>query len=280
VSDHNGTQLEPLACGDLALGGGAALLPPSALPDGAVNHFTLNESDLGCVLSLLTSCPLVATTAPGMGFDCTTTGCNFGPPVPIPNGGLSACAVSTFASPASGTVNLLTGATTANVSLNLHLFVTGNGTQPCPRCSATGAPGAIGTGTCDRGARAGLSCSTTNSHGLSKDCQPGGTDGSIDIGSIAANLSPVTTGTTSKSNPAGLFCGGQTNAGCFGLPGCRSFVETGGAPNATLSALSPQPATLASTFCVPSSGNVLVDGSTDLPGPAAISLPGTIRANF
>jgi len=275
-----GTIVQNLACGDLALGGGASTLPPSTLPDGAVNHFALNASDLGCVLSLLTACPLSATTSAGPGFDCTTTGCFFGPPVPVPNGGLSVCSVSTFASPSSGTVNLVTGATTANVALDLHLFVTGNSTQPCPRCSATGTPGAPGSGTCDRGARAGLGCTTMNSHGLSKDCQPGGSDGSFDLGSLLANLSPVTTGTASKSNPLGLFCPGQTSAGCFGAASCRSITETGAAPNAALSAVTPQPATLASTFCVPASGNLLVDGSADLPGPAAISLPGTIRSQM
>ncbi len=275
----SGTVLLPLNCGDLALGSGASGIPPSALPDGAVNRFSLNESDLGCVLSLLTACPLGPTSVSGTGFDCTTTGCNFGPPVPVPNGALSACSVSTFTAPSTGTVNLVTGATTANVSLGLHLYVTGNAGQPCPRCSATGAPGAPGSGTCDRGARMGLACSTTNSHGLSKDCQPGGTDGSIDLGTVIANLSPVTTGTASKSNPNGLFCPGQTSPGCFGQSTCRSMTETGAAPNAALSAASPQPATLVSTFCVPSSGNVLVDGSAGLPGPAAISLQGTIRGS-
>jgi hypothetical protein len=278
--DGSGTVLQPLACGDLALGNGASGLPPSTLPDGSVNRFLLNTGDLGCVLSLLTACPIGPTTIAGPGFDCTTTGCFFGPPVPIPNGQLSACSVSTFSSPSTGTVNLLTGATTANVGLNLHLYVTGNAGQPCPKCSASGTPGAPGTGTCDRGARAGLACTSTNSQGLSKDCQPGGTDGSVDLGSVVANLSPVTTGTSSKSNPTGLFCPGQTAPGCFGDSTCRSFSETGVAPNATLSAVTPQPATLVSTFCVPSSGNVLVDGSAGLPGPAAISLQGTIRGQF
>jgi hypothetical protein len=126
----------------------------------------------------------------------------------------------------------------------------------------------------------GLSCSTTNSQGLSKDCIPGGTDGSVDLGTVTANLTPVTTGTSSKSNPTGFFCPGQTTAGCFGQATCRSFTETGAAPNAALSSVTPQPATLVSTFCVPSSGSVLVDGSAGLPGPAAISLPGTIRGMF
>src|SRR5258707_137001 len=83
----------------------------------------------------------------GAAFDCTRAGCIFGRRVPVPNGALSACSVSTFTSPSTGTVNLVTGATTANVNLGLHLYVTGNAAQPCPRCSATGAPGAPGTGT-------------------------------------------------------------------------------------------------------------------------------------
>ena len=78
-------------------------------------------------------------------------------------------------------MNLLTGATTANVSLSLHLYVTGSAAAPCPTCSATGAPGAPGAGTCDRGANAGGACTTLNSLGLSKDCQPGGADGSVDL---------------------------------------------------------------------------------------------------
>jgi hypothetical protein len=280
VRDGSGTVIEPLACGDLALGSGASTIMPSALPDGAVNRFALNEGDLGCVLSLLTACPLGPTSAVGPSFDCTTTGCSFGPPVPVPNGGLSACSVSTFTSPATGTVNLLTGATTASVNLGLHLYVTGNAAAPCPRCSATGTPSAPGTGTCDRGLHAGNTCTTTNSHGLSKDCPPGGSDGSVDLGTVVANLTPVTTGTAAKSNPSGLFCPGQTSPGCFGRADCRSFSETGAAPNAALSSVAPQPSTLVSTFCVPSSGSVLVDGSAGLPGPAAISLQGTIRGNF
>jgi hypothetical protein len=273
--DGNGAMLAPLACGDLALGAGASTLPPSSLPDGAVNQFTLG----GC--GLLLDCALLPTTAPGAGFDCTNTGCNFGPPVPIPNGGLSACAVSTFAAPAGGSTNLLTGASTLNVPLALHIFVTGNAAQPCPRCSAVGAPGAPGTGTCDRGGNAGGACTTLNSQGLSKDCQPGGSDGSVDVGTINASLSPVTTGTATLANPNGLFCPSQHTAGCFGDPACRSVQVTGAAPGVSLlAAATPQAATLVSTFCVPASNNALIDGSADLPGPAAISLSGVIRARL
>jgi hypothetical protein len=275
--DGNGNVIRNLNCGDLALGHGLGSLPPSALPDGAVVHFDLG----GCSVLPLLTCSLTATPTAGPGFDCSTTGCFFGPPVPIPNGGLSACSVSNFTAPVSGSVNLLTGATTTNVSLGLHVFVTGNATQPCPRCSAMGAPGAPGSGTCDRGARAGLSCSTTNSQGLSKDCLPGGADGSIDVGTINASLSPVTTGTVSLSNPSGLFCPGQTQPGCFGSGACRSITETGVSPGVAItSSLAPQPATLVSTFCVPATGNALLDSPAGLPGPAAISLQGTVRSQL
>ena len=124
-------------------------------------------------------------------------------------------------------------------------------------------------------------CETTNSQGLSRDCLPGGSDGSFDLGSIAANLSPVTTETASLSNPGGLFCPGQTAPGCFGDAACRSITETGRSPGAAItSALSPQPATLVSTFCVPATGNGLLDGPAGLPGPAAISLPGQVRSQL
>jgi len=276
----SGGLVRDLPCGDLAIGGGASRIPLTPLPDGAVNHFSLNATDLGCVLSLLTSCPLGPTTASSPDFDCTSTGCAFGAPLPIPNGSLSACAVNTFAAPATGTVNLVSGATTANVMLSQHVFFTGNAAQPCPRCTATGAPGAVGSGVCDRGARSGLSCTTRNSQGASSDCTPGGSDGSIDLGSFTANLSPLTTGTASTSSGSGLFCAGQATAGCFGDAPCRSITETGQAPLAALSAISPQPATLASVFCVPSSGSSLIDSQVNLPGPAAVSVPGRIRAQL
>jgi hypothetical protein len=275
--DGLGGTLGTLDCGELSLGNGNGGLPPSTLPDGAVVHFRLG----GCSVLPLATCALDAEPTPGVGFDCTSTGCSFGAPVPIPNGALSVCSVNTFAAPASGTVNLLDGSTTANVSLNLQIFLTSNPGQPCPRCSATGTPAAPGSGSCDRGARAGLTCTSTNSQGLSRDCLPGGSDGSTGLGTIGANLSPVTTGTASKSNPTGLFCPGQTAPGCFGEATCRSITETGTSPGAAItSALAPQPATLVSTFCVAATGNNLLDGPAGLAGPAAISLPGQVRSQL
>ena len=34
--------------------------------------------------------------------------------------------------------------------------------------------------------------------------------------------------------------------------------------------------TLAGTFCIPSSGNPLVDNIENLPGPGAVSVPGSV----
>ncbi len=37
----------------------------------------------------------------------------------------------------------------------------------------------------------------------------------------------------------------------------------------------PFATTLAGTFCIPATGNGVVDGLSDLPGPGAVSVPGT-----
>ena len=70
-----------------------------------------------------------------------------------------------------------TGASSTSVPLQSDNYLTGNLAQlPCPRCSATGTPAAPGTGTCDRGPRTGMPCTTTNSGGITRDCPTGGAD--------------------------------------------------------------------------------------------------------
>src|SRR4029077_20350458 len=138
-----------------------------------------------------------------------------------------------------------TGALSTPVPLNSDTYLTGNLAQPCPKCSATGSQSSPGTGTCDRGPRAGLTCVTTSSTGYTRDCLTGGTDGThpctpgggacIDgshVGVIKVNQSPRTTGTASKTDPNGNFCPGQSNAnghqfGCFGSSACRTITENG-----------------------------------------------------
>src|SRR5262249_12403 len=153
-------------------------------------------------------CLLAPTDGSGGGVDCTDTGCNFGPPLPIPNGGLSTCVVNTFAQPVSGTVDKGTGQASIDLPLSSPALLPRNPDRPCPRCSATGSPATPGFATCDRGARATLACATTNSQGLSSDCPPGGGDGSTDLGVIGVNLSPLVTSTASAADPGGIFCAG------------------------------------------------------------------------
>jgi len=97
------------------------------------------------------------------------------------------------------------------------------------------------------------------------------------------NLSPLTTGTASKTDPAGNFCPGQSSTGghmfgCFGSSACRTITENGAA-SGPITTGTPASATLAAVFCIGATGNGLVDASADLPGPGAIALPGTFTVH-
>ena len=85
------------------------------------------------------------------------------------------------------------------------------------------------------------------------------------------------------TNGTGNFCPGQTNTGghmfgCFGSAACRTITENGVASGA-ISTGTPASATLAAVFCIGATGNGLVDASADLPGPGAVSLPGSFTAH-
>jgi hypothetical protein len=164
--------IKTLTCGGLNIGGGGSIVAEGPTPDGSISRFSLSCAGTSCTLGSTSTPPTVNTAGP----DCTDTGCNFGTPLPIPNAGLSTCVLNTWTAPASGTVDLTAGTSTTNVPLQSHVVLTGNAAQPCPKCSAAGSPSSPGTGTCDRGPRAGLACTTTNSQGLTRDCLTGGSD--------------------------------------------------------------------------------------------------------
>jgi hypothetical protein len=111
-------------------------------------------------------------------------------------------------------------------------------------------------------------------------CTPGGgncIDGSH-VGPIMVNLTPLTTGTANKTADAmGNLCSPQSHSGCFQKPTCTSITENGSASAVTFGV--PANATLASVFCIAATGNGIVDGAADLPGPGAVSLPGTYNAH-
>jgi hypothetical protein len=301
--DTAGTlDLLDLACGGLNIGGGSSTVPEGPTPDGSTSRFTLDCSGDACTLG--------ATTAPGDTFDCTGTGCVFGTPLPIENGGLSTCVANSFAQPATGTLDLGTGALTANVVLSSRVVLTANPAQPCPICRTgstsgapcSGSPSSPCTGVCQGSPNEGAACTSTNSSGLSRDCpQPasdvgssrcyGGTNNgavcstgvdcpggicSVLVGTLAVNLSPLTTGTAEDSAADGLFCPSQSSAGCFGDAECRLIRENGAPAGSLLPIGTPHATTLASVFCIPASGAILIDGAASLPGPGATSLPGTL----
>jgi hypothetical protein len=313
------TVIKNLTCGGLNIGGGSSLVGEGPTPDGSISLFALtcaagggacNNSCSGslCNIGPTSTAPLLNSTTP----DCSNTGCNFGTPLPIPNPTLptlSTCALNTFASPVSGSVNISTGQSQTTVALSSDVYLTGNLNQPCPKCSAV----FPASGTCDRGPRAGLTCVAVSSTGYTRDCPTGGVgtvatpcpaaqpgngnccspasscncpctagggnccDGSH-VGAISVTLSPLGTTGASATNASGVFCTSQAHAGCFGSAACRTINETGSSGGTLLTNVTSN-ATLASVFCIPATGNGLVDASADLPGPGAVSLPGIYEAH-
>src|SRR5262245_33230404 len=301
--DGTGTSIKPLTCGGLNIGGGGSTIHEGPTPDGSTNRFLVSCADVNsvCTLKAYPTAPAVNSAAP----DCTVTGCNFGTPLEIPNPNLpnlTTCVLNSFAQDASGTLSLVDGTSSTNVSLISDTYLTGNLTEPCPRCRvgaggtgtfAAGTRQAPATGFCDRGPRKAQACTSTNPIGLTRDCQTGGADAThpcipahmdscIDgthVGPINVDLSPLTTGAASKSAPDGNFCGQHASApgtfGCFGQPTCQMITESGKPATGPITVGTPASATLASVFCIAGTGNGLVDFAADLPGPGATSLPGT-----
>lgn len=324
AESQDGMKVFDLHCGGLNIGGGKSTVLEGPTPDGATNRFLVDCTGDDCVVS--------PTTAASACWDCTDTGCNFGTPLPIENGGTSSCVVNTFASPAAGNINKADGSTT-NLAVNLAsgTFLTGTPgsiyTLPdtvCPVCSdgtnaVNGTPAAPATGTCNGGPRKGLACTSTNSDGLTRDCQPGGVcqpgdtgcdavldtcavgerckDQSLNLGPLAVDLTPLSTGTVNKTANDGLFCPGMSadpttgQKGCFGrfndanpdaFPECTTITENGVPAGAALDAGVPRAVTLATVFCIPAApgdAGAIVNFAANLPGPGATSLPGTLTFN-
>src|SRR5262249_15962728 len=104
----------------------------------------------------------------------------------------------------------------------------------------------------------------------------------IHVGLSSITLSGLSTGLSTMTNAAGDFCPGQGGtpgmAGCFSLPPCRRINAQGGAAGPVVNGV-PSPVTLASVFCMPATASGLLNFPADLPGPAAVSLPGMYEAH-
>ncbi len=301
VVDGADQQIGSMDCGTLYLGGPDHNLPPNPTPPGSTMRMGLD-----CTGS---SCDVSPSSSVGLDHNCTEAGCPFGVPLPLDRGALSTCIVNTLAAPVTGSLDLATGTASLNVSLDSDVWLNnieqgsppyGVGHIPCPQCvdgggsPLSGSPESPAVGTCDYGENAGSACSVTNTAGLSRDCPPlktgceadtaGCSDGTLHVSHIAVNLSPLTTGSTSASAPDGLFCPDQKFAGCFGeaaLPGgaadeCRGFEQNGTEAGPLANGV-PTSMTMGSTFCIPATGNALIDSlGSDLPGPGSTSLPGIV----
>ncbi len=273
-----GTDLTPygatssaLQCGTLYIGGGGSAQPPSPTPDGATSKFNIVCGDP-------TNLTLAATTSSETGSrqSCTSPGCFFGPPLPIPNSGqpaVSTCVINSIAlsPPASGKLDATTGMATTTLPLTVLVRVTGDlqtndpGIQPCPTCT---------DGTCDSGANSGGACGTTTSLLTSHDCLPA----QMPLAPFGVNLSPLATGNALKTAAGnGNFCGptpGQRSLGAFGNP-TANYIQTQGSPAGDLTSGQSLAATQSSVFCIPASGSALVDSVADLAGPGAVTLKGS-----
>jgi hypothetical protein len=257
-----GTILNTLTCGGLNIGGGNSTVPEGPTPAGATTLFNASCSGGSCAITARTA----AQT--GSGNNCSDTGCAFGPFLSIANGGLSTCVRNTFAAPGSGSITTPGGAFSGGVPLTSTVTVTGNAANPCPSCIA---------GACDPSATVpGGACTATNGAGDTHDCLPVG----VGLAPFPVSLVPIGTGTQSDTGPT--FCPGQDATapglnGCFADPSCDYIEERGADASGISVGGGSVSGTLASVFCIPATGNGLIDGAADLPGPGATSLPGTLE---
>ncbi len=245
-----GTVNPLLVCGSLYIGGGAGTTPYGATPAGSASRFNLAGGKNRV-------CPRTQAET-GSNLDCSDVGCFFGTPLPIVNGPLSTCVDNAFITKGYGALVPKTGVFKGDILLGSTVAVTSNAAEPCPKCIA---------GACDSAAaNAGASCTPGSTTNESHDCLPAGPS----LPQFAVSLAGITTGTSSLTNGSGLFCPSQANAGAFGDPAVTNITETG-TPAGDITVLAGA-ATLASVYCIPATGNVLIDGAADLPGPGAVSL--------
>jgi hypothetical protein len=71
-------------------------------------------------------------------------------------------------------------------------------------------------------------------------------------------------------------CRQQSN-GAFRNVFATTITETGAEAGVCVASAVPYPSTLVSVFCIPPSYDPIVDPSGELPGPGAVSLPGTAQ---
>src|SRR5205809_600776 len=140
VQLSNGTVSKNLACSGLFTGGGGNTVPlPYAVPDMGSSLTGVSA----CSGTALTLANVKSNDAGATNRNCTSVGCLFGPPLPLPNAGspaTSVCVINSVTTDATGTAHCSSGASHISLPLNSEIFLTGDiapdvpGLQPCPVC--------------------------------------------------------------------------------------------------------------------------------------------------
>jgi len=248
----DGSTFAGVTCGGLYFGGGGNAVPlPTITPDLGETVVELTS----CVGQTASVGPTTSTDT-GTRLNCSSPGCFFGAPLPIPNAATtptSTCLLVTVTTNVSGSVDCALGTQSISLPTQSAIYLTGDGEtdpgdtiagiQPCPLCNG-GDPMTPGSGACIGGPNNGMACTPgdTNQSGTalgyptSHDCPP---EPSLLIGTIPNNLAP-TTGTVSWSatvatNDTGSTASVQTRvyAGyCHdnALPGGTSSFDADPAP--------------------------------------------------
>jgi hypothetical protein len=183
--------------------------------------------------------------------------CYFGPPIPVPNGPLSACVLNVFQQDLCGQVTLVPPVATLAAALSSRVYLTLDADSPCPLCQG---------GVCTAGDRAGMACTPVGSAGTSPDCPP---SASRFLSILNVVIPALTSGESTLTAADGLFCAGQSMPGAMGLAAARSVSEQGSGP--TLPLLSTDLSmSVAGTFCIEPTGTFL-DAVAGLPAVGALA---------
>jgi len=217
ATDASNANLVDLQCGTLWFGGGVVSTSlPNAQPDLGISYENVAACNGHTVKLTNTS---AAQT--GSSRTCTTAGCTFGAPLPVPNDAVpvvSTCVVNVVAQDAKGFGECSTGAINLNLPLESRLHLSGDvllddpnvpytqGVQACPICVDDGGL------KCKGGPNDGMPCTPETSalgagYPTSQDCPP---DPANYIGSLSVPFA-LTTGAQTKTavsrGTQTAFCG-------------------------------------------------------------------------
>jgi len=152
LKNSAGGLIQNLACGGLYTGGGSNSVPlPFAIPDLGSSLTKVSA----CSGTSLTLANLTSTQTGNNNRNCTSVGCLFGPPLPIPNTAstpTSVCVINSVTTNASGTADCMSGASHLSLPLNSELFLDGDllaarpGIQVCPVCLGNACVGGANNG--------------------------------------------------------------------------------------------------------------------------------------